>query len=121
MPKKILIAEDDLTSAKLTTMALRHLGHVLVQATDGEEALSMVDKELPDLLILDINLPKINGIEIAKRLKQSSKFKNMPILAVTAYAMKGDGDRIKEAGCDYYMTKPSDIHELARVVANILR
>ena len=121
MPKKILIVEDNPQSMKVLMMALRPHGYTLLEAADGEEALKVVSSgERPDLIIMDIQLPKIDGLEVTRRLKQIPEFSHIPIIAVTAYAMKGDKEKIVEAGCNAYLPKPINTRELPRLVAEML-
>jgi two-component system cell cycle response regulator DivK len=119
--EKILIVEDSPPNMRLIEMTLRLKGYELLEAIDGEEALNMVIREKPDLIIMDLNLPKVSGLEVTKRLRQMPAFNRIPIIAVTAHAMKGDKEKIIEAGCDAYLPKPINTHQLPRVVAEILR
>lgn len=123
MPRreKVLIVEDNATNMKVTMMALRPHGYTLLQATDGEEAMEIAVREKPDLIMIDIQLPKLDGLEVTRRLRQMPAFSHIPIVAVTAYAMKGDKEKAIEAGCDAYLAKPISTRELPRVVAEMLR
>jgi two-component system cell cycle response regulator DivK len=121
MKRKILIVEDSLPNMRLIEMTLRPKGYELLKATDGEEALNMAIREKPALILMDIYLPKVSGLEVTKELRQMSAFNHIPIIAVTAHAMKGDKEKIIEAGCDAYLPKPINTHQLPRVVAEILR
>jgi len=120
MPKKILIVEDNSQNMKVELMALRPYGYTLLQATDGEEALEIAANNKPDLIIMDIQLPEISGLEVTRRLRQMPTFSHTPIIALTAYAMRGDRERAIEAGCDAYLSKPISTRELPRVVAEML-
>jgi len=120
MPEKILIVEDNPQNMKLLLMTLRPCDYILLEATDGEEALEIATRDKPDLIIMDIQLPKIDGLEVTKRLRQIPAFNHIPIIATTAYAMKGDKERTIEAGCDAYLPKPIDTRELPGVVAEML-
>jgi len=120
MPKKVLIVEDNPQNMTVILMTLRPQGHTLLEATDGETALRMVESERPDLVLLDIQLPDMNGIEVLRRLRQMPEFDGNPIVAVTAYAMKGDKEKAIEAGCNAYVAKPFSIYELRRVVDEML-
>jgi len=119
--EKILIVEDSPPNMRLIEMTLRLKGYELLEATDGEEALNMAISQKPDLIIMDLNLPKVSGLEVTKRLRQMPAFNHIPIIAVTAHAMKGDKEKIIEAGCDAYLPKPINTHQLPRVVAEMLR
>jgi two-component system cell cycle response regulator DivK len=120
MPKKILIVEDNPQNMKVLMMALKPHGYILLQAADGQEALEMATRDNPDLIIMDIQLPKVSGLEAVKRLKQMPTSNHIPIIAVTAYAMKGDREKAIEAGCDAYLPKPINTRELPRMVAQML-
>jgi len=120
MPEKILIVEDNPQNMRVVQLALRPHGYALLQATDGEEALEIATRHEPDLIIMDIQLPKMNGLEVTRRLRQMPAFKYMPIIAVTAYAMKGDEKKTMEAGCNAYLTKPVNTRELPKIVADLL-
>ena len=120
MKGKILIVEDNLQNMRLIEMTLRASNYTLLRATDGEEALKMALDERPDLIIMDIQLPKMNGLEVVRRLRETPVFGHTPIIGVTAYAMKGDRERIIEAGCDTYLSKPIDTRELPGVVVEML-
>ena len=120
MKEKILIVEDNPPNMRLMEMTLRAKGYTLLRATDGEEALDMAIKNKPALIIMDIQLPKVNGLEVTKRLRQMPDFNHIPIIAVTAYAMRGNEERIIKAGCDAYLSKPINTHQLAEIVAKML-
>jgi len=120
MKEKILIVEDNPLNMRLIEMTLRAKGYWLLKATDGEEALDAAIREKPDLIIMDLNLPKVSGLEVTKRLRQMPAFNHIPIIAVTAHAMKGDKEQIIEAGCDAYLPKPINTRQLPEVVAEML-
>ncbi len=120
MKEKILIVEDNPQNMRLIEMTLRARGYSLLKATDGEEALEMAIREKPDLIIMDLNLPKVSGLEVTERLRQMPAFNHIPIIAVTAHAMKGDEEKIIEAGCDAYLPKPINTRQLPEVVAEML-
>ena len=101
-------------------MTLGGKDYILLKAVDGEAALDVVAEEQPDLIIMDMQLPKMSGLEVTGRLRQMADFGQVPIIAITAYAMKGDKERVLEAGCDAYVTKPIDIHELPGMVTEML-
>ena len=120
MTQKVLIVEDNPQNLKVAMMALRPGGYEFSQATDGEEAVRVAMEGKPDLILMDIQLPKMDGLEATRRLRREPDFKNTPIIALTAYAMKGDEEKTREAGCDYYLSKPVNTRELRDVVANML-
>ncbi len=120
MKEKILIVEDNLLHTKLIEMTLRTKNYTLLKATDGEKALDMAIRERPDLIIMDLNLPGMTGFEVTKKLRENPAFRHTPIITLTAYAMRGDRERVIESGCDMYMTKPINTRELPRVIAEML-
>jgi two-component system cell cycle response regulator DivK len=120
MNEKILIAEDNPTNMRLVQMILRGKGYTLRKATNGEEALEVALKERPDLVVMDVQLPKLSGLEVIRKLRQTSDFSRVPVIAVTAYAMKGDKEKFIKAGFDAYMSKPLDVHGLPLVIAGML-
>jgi len=120
MKRKILIVEDNPRNMRLMEMALSVRNYTLLKATDGEAALDMVTRERPDLIIMDIQLPKMNGLEVTRKLRDNPAFSHIPIIAVTAYAMKGDREKVIESGCDAYLSKPINTRELPGVVDETL-
>ena len=120
MKQKILIVEDNHLNMRLIEMILKASSYTLLKATDGEEALDIATREQPDLVIMDIRLPKVSGLEVAQRLKEDPAFSHIPIIALTAHAMKGDKEKAIEAGCDSYLSKPVNTRELPRLVADML-
>lgn len=121
MSEKILIVEDNPRSMKLILMTLKSCGYSLLEAIDGEEALDITKKEQPHLIIMDIQLPKMDGLEVIRLLKRMPELNHIPIIAITAYAMKGDEEKIMEAGFDAYLSKPINTRELPRIIAEILK
>jgi two-component system cell cycle response regulator DivK len=105
---------------RLLEMTLRAKGYNLLKATDGEEALGIAMKERPDLILMDIQIPKINGLEVTRKLRKTPGFSHIPIIALTAYAMKGDREKAIEAGCDDYVSKPVNTRELPKLIAKML-
>ena len=120
MKEKILIVEDNPRNMRLIEMTLRAKNYTLLKATDGEEALDMAISERPDLIIMDIQLPKVNGLEVTRKLRETPAFSHTPIIGVTAYAMKGDKERVIEYGCDAYLSKPINTRELPEMIAEML-
>ena len=121
MTETILIAEDAPRNMRLIEMILSTKGYALLEATDGEEALDMAIRERPDLIIMDIQLPKMSGLDVTKRLRQTPGFSHIPIIGLTAYAMKGDRERILEAGCNAYVSKPINTRQLPEIIAEMLQ
>jgi CheY-like chemotaxis protein len=120
LKEKILIVEDNPQNMKLYEMILSAKGYTLLKAIDGEEALDMAIRKHPDLIIMDIRLPGMNGLEVTRKLRENSAFSHTPIIAITAYTMKGDKARAIEAGCNAYLSKPFHIRELTGMIAEML-
>ena len=120
MSKKILIVEDNPVHMRLIEMTLRANNYTLLKATDGEEALDIAIRERPDLILMDLNLPETTGFEVTKKLRENLVFHHTPIIALTAYPMRGDRERIVDSGCDAYLTKPINTRELPRTIAEML-
>lgn len=106
--KKILIVEDNEQNLYLSTFLLEKQGHEVIQARNGQEGLDRAAAERPDLILLDIQLPVMDGYEVARRLKQAQETQLIPIVAVTSYAMAGDREAVLAAGCEGYIEKPID-------------
>ena len=121
MKKKILIVEDNPRNMRLITMTLRTKDYELFEARDGEEALDLAMRQQPDLIIMDIQLPKVNGLEVTRKLRQTPAFSHIPIIALTAYAMKGDKEKTIDAGCDAYLPKPINTRQLPGLIAEMLQ
>ncbi|HLF02910.1 MAG TPA: response regulator [Anaerolineales bacterium] len=112
MGKIVLYIEDNPDNVLLVQRALESRGYKFVWAPNGSTGLSKVESEKPDLILLDINLPDIDGYEIARRLRASEAMRKIPIVAITANALKGDADKALAAGCDVYISKPINLREL---------
>jgi two-component system cell cycle response regulator DivK len=121
MVEKVLIVEDDPRNMRLLEMTLGGKGYTLLKATDGEEALDVANKENPDLIIMDVHLPKMSGLEATRKLRENPTFTHTSIIGLTAYAMKGDKEIVIRAGCDAYLSKPVNTRELPRIIAGMLR
>ena len=120
MDKLVLIVEDDPKNLTLFRDLLQRFGYATIEAGDGREGINQARVNKPDLILMDIQLPVMDGLRATKILKSDSKTKNIPILALTSYAMKGDMERIMQVGCDAYLAKPIDVRELLAVVARLL-
>ena len=120
MPKKILLVEDNPVNMRLIRLTLKNENYEFLEAVNGEEALVMAEQHLPDLIVLDIQIPKIDGYEVARRLKTNNQTKSIPIIALTAHAMKGDEEKIIGAGCDMYISKPFDTQKFKSTVQSLL-
>lgn len=118
--KKILIVEDNEQNMELFRDLLTSKGYVIVEATDGETAIDTVYKERPDLILMDIQLPKFDGAEITRRLREDSSIDNTIIIAITAHAMKGDKEIFLKSGFNDYVSKPININSLLQTIENHL-
>jgi CheY-like chemotaxis protein len=111
--RKILVVEDNDMNMQLVEFLLEEGGYTIVKATSGEEALAITrddaDGNAPDLILMDIHLPGMDGLSVVRAMKEDARTKRVPILALTAHAMRGDKDRFLEAGCDGYISKPIDV------------
>ena len=108
--KRILVVEDNPVNMELTVDLLESFGYLVIQAIDGFEALEKVKEKRIDLILLDIQLPKMDGMEVLLRLKSNPQTQDIPVVALTAHSMRGDEERFIEAGCSGYISKPIDIH-----------
>ena len=118
---KILYIEDNLENRTLVKRVLEVEGYVVLEADDGPSGLRLIEEEMPDLILMDINLPEIDGYEITTQLRQMEGLKNVPIVALTANVLKGDRERSFDAGCDGYIQKPVDVDLLPAQIAAFLR
>ena len=117
---RILIVDDNLVNQKLVRVLLEHEGHEVRTAADAEEALQVIPIFQPRLILMDIQLPGMDGLELTRRLKADPATRDTIVLAVTAYAMKGDEEKAAAAGCDGYVTKPIDTRTLGDLLARHL-
>ena len=120
MAKVILIVEDEPKNLTLLRDLLQVSGYSTIEATDGTQGVELARTKSPDLILMDVQMPKMDGLEATRILKADATTSSIPVLALTSYAMKGDKERILEAGCDGYLTKPFDIKELLKIVAEHL-
>ena len=118
--KSLLIVDDNPENLKLILVLLATCGHELVTATDAIQALAVIERQRPDLILLDLQLPGMDGLELTRRLRANEQTRSIPIVAVTAYAMKGDEDKARDAGCNNYLVKPIDKRLLREVVKSYL-
>jgi CheY-like chemotaxis protein len=118
--KKVLIADDKATSRELIRTVLETLGYEITEASDGIEALRFARQVGPDLIVLDLHMPGIDGFGVITELRQDQRFSATPIMALTASAMKGDRDRALAAGFDSYVSKPIPLPELRAEVERLL-
>ena len=120
MKEKILVVEDNPQNVRLIEMVLRASNYRLIIATNGEEAVETAVREKPDLILMDIQLPGISGTEATRQLRKLPEFADIPIIGLTAYAMKGDKEKILEAGCNSYISKPFNTRELPGIIDDML-
>lgn len=109
--KTILIVDDNEDSRDLVKKILKKQGYEIIEAIDGEEALAKAIAYRPDLILMDISIPKIDGYEVTRRLKARVDFKDTPIIAFTAHAMRGDQEKALQAGCNGYISKPINVRD----------
>ena len=121
MVHRILIAEDNPDLRQIVADLLDSVGFVTLLAADGEEALRLIFKEKPDLVILDLSMPKVSGWDVAQRLRQDAAFATLPIIAFTAHALKGDEEKARAAGCSGYVSKPFSPEKLLETVGRFLK
>jgi two-component system, cell cycle response regulator DivK len=120
-PKTILIVEDHELSMKLFHDLLQTRGYRILEARDGAEGLKLARQQRPDLIVMNIGLPGMSGLELMKRIKADEDLMSIPIVAVTAFAMKGDEEKIRGGGCEAYMTKPISIRNFIETVERFVR
>lgn len=120
MAKTVLIVEDNELNMKLFNDLLQAHGYVTVGTRHGGEAVDLARQHRPDLILMDIQLPEISGIDVTRRLKADPELKAIPVIAVTAFAMKGDEERIREGGCEAYLSKPISVAKFLETVRQFL-
>ncbi len=120
MTKLILIVEDEPKNLTLLRDLLQVSGYSTIEATNGKQGIKSAKSKKPGLILMDVQMPEMDGLEATRILKADATTSNIPVLALTSYAMKGDKERILEAGCDGYLAKPFDIKELLKTVAEYL-
>mgnify|MGYP002259918786 FL=1 len=120
MAKTVLIVEDNELNMKLFHDLLEAHGYATLQTRDGMEALKIARQEKPDLILMDIQLPEVSGLEVTKWIKEDDDLRRIPVIAVTAFAMKGDEEKIREGGCEDYIAKPISIAKFLDTVKRYL-
>ena len=120
MNKKVLIVEDNELNMKLFHDLLEAQGYETLQTREGLLALALARQHKPDLILMDIQLPEISGLEVTKWLKEDDELSHIPVIAVTAFAMKGDEQKIREGGCEDYISKPISVTHFMDVIRKYL-
>lgn len=118
---RILVIEDSPVNMALTVAILENAGHAVLQADHAVEGIDIARREQPDLVLMDIQLPDLDGLTATRMLKSDPRTANLPVIALTAFAMKGDEDETRAAGCDGYVTKPIRYKEFLAEVDNVLK
>ena len=114
--KTVLVVEDNELNMKLFHDLLEANGYGILQTRDGMEALRMAREYRPDLILMDIQLPEVSGLEVTKWIKEDEALRHIPVIAVTAFAMKGDEEKIRDGGCEAYISKPISVKAFLGVV-----
>ncbi len=120
MTKTVLICEDNKLNMKLFHDLLDAQGYETLQTREGLQALALAREHRPDLILMDIQLPEISGLEVTKWLKEDDELASIPVVAVTAFAMKGDEERIREGGCEAYLSKPISVGKFIETIRHFL-
>jgi len=120
MPKTVLIVEDNELNMKLFNDLLEAHGYITIGTRNGVEAMELARRHRPDLILMDIQLPEVSGLDVTRWLKADSELKSIPVIAVTAFAMKGDEERIREGGCEAYLSKPISVSRFLETVRQFL-
>ena len=118
--QRVLVVEDNRDNMTLIVDILESMDYDVIKAEDGEEGVTAAEAERPDLILMDLSLPKLDGWDATRKIKSNDNLKTIPIIALTAHAMVGDRERAMEAGCDDYVTKPLDLTVLARKLTKYL-
>ncbi|MGB8274355.1 MAG: response regulator [Alphaproteobacteria bacterium] len=120
MPKTVLIVEDNELNMKLFHDLLEAHGYNTIETKDGREALRLAREHRPNLIIMDIQLPEISGLEVTRWIKDDENLKSIPVIAVTAFAMKGDEEKIRQGGCEAYLAKPISVTSFLETVQRFI-
>ena len=118
MPKKVLIVEDNELNMKLFNDLLEAHGYETVQTRSGVEAVDLTRRHRPDLILMDIQLPEVSGLQVTQWIKDDESLRHIPVVAVTAFAMKGDEEKIRKGGCEAYLSKPISVVKFLETVRN---
>ena len=120
MPKQVMIVEDNELNMKLFNDLLEAHGYATLKTADGIEAIELARTHHPDLILMDIQLPEVSGLEVTKWLKEDDDLHVIPVIAVTAFAMKGDEERIRQGGCEAYISKPISVARFIETIKSYL-
>ena len=120
MPKRVMIVEDNELNMKLFRDLIEASGYETIQTRNGMEALDLARKYRPDLILMDIQLPEVSGLVVTKWLKDDDQLAHIPVIAVTAFAMKGDEERILQGGCEGYISKPISVSHFLETIAGYI-
>jgi len=120
MPKTVMIVEDNELNMKLFNDLLESRGYAVIQTRNGMEALDIARAHHPDLILMDIQLPEVSGLVVTKWLKDDDELAHIPVIAVTAFAMKGDEERIRQGGCEAYLSKPISVGKFIETIRHFL-
>ena len=120
MPKKVMIVEDNELNMKLFRDLIEASGYETVRTRNGLEALDLARQHRPDLILMDIQLPEVSGLDVTRWLKEDDDLHKIPVIAVTAFAMKGDEEKIREGGCEAYIAKPISVAQFLETVRRFL-
>ena len=120
MSKTVMIVEDNELNMKLFHDLLEANGYQTIQTRNGTEALSLARSHRPDLILMDIQLPEVSGLDVTRWIKEDETIKHIPVIAVTAFAMKGDEERIRAGGCEAYLSKPISVTKFIETVRHFL-
>src|SRR5580700_10763819 len=116
----VLVAEDNIVNRELMRELLEVRGYHVTEACDGLEALEMLEQTRPDILLLDLGMPKLDGFGVVRKIRDNPRLVDLPVLADTAYAMRGDRGQVLNAGCDGYLSKPIDAAALATEIERLI-
>ena len=120
MPKTVLVVEGNELNMKLFQDLLEASGYNILQTRNGLEAIDIARAHRPDLILMDIQLPEVSGLEVTKWIKEDDDLRAIPVIAVTAFAMKGDEERIRQGGCEAYLSKPISVSTFLQTVKSYL-
>jgi len=121
MSKTVMIVEDNELNMKLFHDLLEAHGYATVETRSGVEAVELARKHRPDLILMDIQLPEVSGLDVTRWLKEDAELRSIPVVAVTAFAMKGDEERIREGGCEAYLSKPISVAKFLETVRHFVK